>query len=259
MVPDKFNMVDMGGIDIVTSQGVIITGLYSRLVNSIAQCRYQCLYNWKFSGIVIPPSTVEMHIDEEYDYVIINDGITVTDDDKIIINGLIIPPVIHPLEATSNDVYRAIDFDGYNPVVVNVQPPIPKYEEVEPDYFGIATAYQALNSGFFQNDSKTQCLYIAAVEYGANYVVMLPETYGNRFRVGLWEGKEYSDFEPYLDSMASTPTQIYYGATMVTGGSELTGDAMKQRFFFTGVDGTVVIGTSNTSQLIRPILLKINQ
>ena len=49
MVPDKFNMVDMGDIDLIESQGQAVDGLYQKLVESIALCRYQCLYNWKFN------------------------------------------------------------------------------------------------------------------------------------------------------------------------------------------------------------------
>ena len=64
MVPDKFNMVDMGGIDLVMAQGEEIPGLYERLVESITQCRYQCLYNWMFDGVIIPPTYVELEVDE---------------------------------------------------------------------------------------------------------------------------------------------------------------------------------------------------
>lgn len=60
MVPDKFNMVDMEGIDILFSYGDTIPGLYQKLVESITQCRYQCLYHWYFDGILIPPTYVEM-------------------------------------------------------------------------------------------------------------------------------------------------------------------------------------------------------
>ena len=79
MVPDKFNMVDMGGIDLIESQGVAVEGLYQKLVESIALCRYQCLYNWKFNGILIPPSYVEMEVRE--DEVWINEGVSVDEED----------------------------------------------------------------------------------------------------------------------------------------------------------------------------------
>lgn len=85
MVPDKFNMVDMEGIDIITSQGEEIPGLYQKLVESIAQCRYQCLYNWKFDGILIPPTYVELVVDSLSGNVLINEGVCVTPEDVIMI------------------------------------------------------------------------------------------------------------------------------------------------------------------------------
>ena len=81
MVPDKFNMVDMEGIDLIESQEVEVPGLYEKLVESIAQCRYQCLYNWKFDGILIPPTYVELVATDEE--VTINGGVSVDVDDVI--------------------------------------------------------------------------------------------------------------------------------------------------------------------------------
>lgn len=125
MVPDKFNMVDMEGIDIIASQGDTIEGLYQKLVESIAQCRYQCLYNWKFNGILIPPTYVEMDIVD--DVVWINEGVCVDEEDVIHIYSIEpdppppILPVIETLSVTSNGTYLApTGVDGYNPVAVNV-------------------------------------------------------------------------------------------------------------------------------------------
>lgn len=88
MVPDKFNMVDMEGIDLIESQGVKVPGLYQKLVESIAQCRYQCLYNWKFNGILIPPTYVEIIATDES--VSINGGVSVDVDDIVHIESLVI-------------------------------------------------------------------------------------------------------------------------------------------------------------------------
>ena len=317
MVPDKFNMVDMGGIDLILMQGEEVEGLYDKLVESITQCRYQCLYNWYFDDVLIPPTYVSMSIEENS--VVINSGITVDSDDIIHIYSLSYPPVIVSLFVTENGDYEVPEgvdgfnpvsvevpgpviqslqvlengvysvpegvdgynpvtvetpvpviqslsvvengvysvstgIDGYNPVTVNV--PI-QYEPVNPDFFGLATAYQDLSGNFRTSPIKNMCLFIAPIESDATYVVMLPATVGNRFRVGRWSGKSYEDFEPYLDDPAAETT-IYSGATMVTGNSELSGDGLTRRFFFSGVDGSVVVGTSNNSQLIYRILLKVN-
>lgn len=123
MVPDKFNMVDMGGIDLVLMQGEEVPGLYDRLVESIAQCRYQCLYNWLFDGVIIPPTYVEMEVNEN-DEVAINEGVVVTEDDIIRIYSIEPPapePEIIPLLAEENGVYNVPSGkDGFNPVTVDV-------------------------------------------------------------------------------------------------------------------------------------------
>lgn len=124
--PDKFNMIDMEGIDIITSQGEEIPGLYQKLVESIAQCRYQCLYNWKFDGILIPPTYVEMTIID--DVVWINEGVSVDEEDVIRIYSLEPPPaepVIDSLSATENGTYLVPEgVDGFNPVLVQVPEPV---------------------------------------------------------------------------------------------------------------------------------------
>ena len=123
MVPDKFNMVDMDGIDLIMAQGEEVPGLYNRLVESIAQCRYQCLYNWFFDGVVIPPSYVEMEVNED-DEIAINEGVTVSPDDVIHIYSLApgpVDPEIIPLLAEENGVYNVpAGKDGFNPVTVDV-------------------------------------------------------------------------------------------------------------------------------------------
>ena len=141
MVPDKFNMVDMGGIDLIMAQGEEIPGLYERLMESIALCRYQCLYNWMFDGVNIPPTYVQMTVDIETENVKINEGVEVDVDDVIYIHSLEPPPVepiIIPLSVEENGEYSAPEgVDGYSPVVVNVpvgpiEPTLPsEYQEVE--------------------------------------------------------------------------------------------------------------------------------
>lgn len=123
MAPDKFNMVDMGGIDLILMQEEEVEGLYDKLVESITQCRYQCLYNWYFDDVLIPPTYVSMSIEENS--VVINSGITVDSDDIIHIYSLEYPPVVAPLSVTENGDYEVPqDVDGFNPVSVNVQPTI---------------------------------------------------------------------------------------------------------------------------------------
>lgn len=121
MVPDKFNMVDMGGIDIIMMQGLEAPGLYSKLVESIALCRYQCLYNWMFNGVSIPPVYVQMAVDIETENVKINEGVEVDVDDVIHIYSLEIEPYLISLTASENGVYLPpAGADGFDQVTVDV-------------------------------------------------------------------------------------------------------------------------------------------
>lgn len=122
MVPDKFNMVDMDGIDLIMMQGEEVPGLYMRLVESIAQCRYQCLYNWFFNGVVIPPTYVRLEVNED-DEVVINEGVTVSPDDVLHIYSLEIEPILETLNITENGTYTPEgSVDGFSSVSVDVSP-----------------------------------------------------------------------------------------------------------------------------------------
>lgn len=257
-VADKFNMVDMGGIDILKSQGVKVDGLFTRLLNSIQNCKYTLLYNWYFAEISIVPSPVELVFDGEK--VLINELITVTSDDVVHVDSLEIPiyPPLRTLSVGENGVFEPPEgVYGFDKVNVNVPIPPPEYEPVEPEFYGTGHTYMALDGGYYGSTSNGQCLFIAQINSGFNYVTFLPETVSNRFRAATWPGRTYSDFEPYISQTFSSQTLIYAGGQMVTPSPELTGDDLTRRFFFTGIDGEVLIGTSNVGVLVKPILLKI--
>lgn len=122
MVPDKFNMVDMGGIDLIMMQGEAVPGLYDKLMAAISNCRYQCLYNWMFNGVLIPPTYVQIEVDDGEVY--LNEGVSVTSDDVIHIYSIEPAPPepeIIPLLAEENGVYNVpTGKDGFNPVTVDV-------------------------------------------------------------------------------------------------------------------------------------------
>lgn len=119
----KFNMISMDGIDIVSSQGEEIKGLYNRLVEGISVCKYQILYNWYFAKVLIPPTTVELILEDNV--VSINGFISIGSDDILHVYSLESSVVINPLVVNGNGSYSVPDgVDGFNPVTVEVIPNI---------------------------------------------------------------------------------------------------------------------------------------
>lgn len=284
MVPDKFNMVDMEGIDLIESQGVEVPGLYEKLVESIAQCRYQCLYNWKFDGILIPPTYVEMVATDAE--VTINGGVSVDLDDIVHIdslstqpvlealsateNGVYTPeegvdgfssvevevevnPVIQPLTVSSNGAYEAPEgVDGYSPVTVNV--PSSEYQPVSPVYSDLSYGFIGTSGVFARYTTKTNMSNLYEVPAG-DFIAFLPAVTGNRFRIQFYAGKTLSDFSEYL--LNSGTGDIYNADINITGTTEIT-DYSKRFLFSLQESGVVYIMTSSNSQSVESILLKIN-
>lgn len=256
MIPYSYNMVDMGGIDLAEANGTIVPGLYNKIVEAVNACGDVVLYNWKFVGIEITPQYPSILLG---DPITINGAIQVTEQDLVTVPGLHPdppdPPVLIPIEITENGEYDPSDYeaDGFSSVSAEIPiPPAGKFIEIEPDFIGLATAYIGSQYFYSYSDSNT-CLFIAQIELGVKYVVFLPENYGNRFRATMFQGKTIDDFTPYLNNPAPA-TPIYEGTYLFASDSNLD-----RRYFFTGVDGEVVIQTSNQSQVVEPILLKIQE
>lgn len=148
--PDKFNMVDMEGVDLLEVQGETIPGLYNKLVESIAQCRYQCVYNWAFNGILIPPTYVEM--EERSDGVWINEGVMVDEEDVVHISSIEpepptpVEPVIESLSVIANGIYTVPSgVDGFNPVDVSVPSIAPVIQSISITQNGTVVAPEGID------------------------------------------------------------------------------------------------------------------
>lgn len=117
---DPSYMIDLGGIDVIQSQGVAIPGLYQKLLDNIGPCGNPLIYNWKFNGVFIPPQFVEPVLEDDAIY--IND-IYVSSDDVVHIPS--IEPSIVQLNVSENGTYLPTgQAAGFSPVVVDVQPTI---------------------------------------------------------------------------------------------------------------------------------------
>lgn len=252
---DHFNMVSMHGLDVLEAQGVEYPGLYASLSEAIEICKYQVLYNWYFAKIPVAPSSVELKIvDEE---IVINDLISVSQDDVVHIHSIEPATVINPLVANENGIYDApAGVDGYNPVFVAVAAPTPKYEEVEPDYHGLQSCYVTSTGGFNGQPGSDNCLTLYTITSGY-YLLLLPEVFSNRFRGAKFSGMEYSDFESFINSTYDTYVTLIPDSPQraVTGTGN---DNMQIRYFFQGEDGVLAVFTSNVGVDISPILIRIN-
>lgn len=280
MVPDKFNMVDMGGIDLIMMQGEAVPGLYEKLVAAVSNCRYQCLYNWMFDGVLIPPVYVQLTDNDGEVY--LNEGVSVTSDDVIHIYSVepgpvdpeIIPllaeengvynvpagkdgfnpvtvdvpsytPVISSLTVTENGTYTAPSgTDGYSPVIVNVPA---ESSFVTPDYQGLAYSYIANNGGYYSNTVRGTYTSYFHVSAGRSYCIFVGSATGNRNRCHFYANKTIADFDEYINNSIENAL-IFNCTNNISGATDLDSNI---RFVFTpSADGEIVFVTSNLSEIV---------
>ena len=180
-VLDPSYMIDLGGIDVIQSQGVAIPGLYQKLLDNIGPCGNPLIYNWKFNGVFIPPQFVEPILEDDAIY--IND-IYVSSDDVVHIPSIERPPVTVQLNVSENGEYEAPEgVDGYNPVVVDVENGVPLLTRAQWDAlttqekqaYGLV-AIQDASSGYMRGNLVN----------GADYMPPIP-LYSNGVEDVAWE------------------------------------------------------------------------
>lgn len=203
----------------------------------------------------IPPVLVELNVDENGTYLpdTGQDGFS-----KVIVDVPIPVPVLETLSVDTNGTYNPGEgVDGFSQVVVNVPQPVPLYPYVTPDYMGLSYAYIAINGGFYANDANTACIGYFPVTPGT-YVGFAGNNISNRLRIHYYSDKTYSDFEAYAIN-PHTNTDVYWCTENITGQSDLSGNDLLRRFFFTvSQAGEVLIATSNVSVVNPPFLFKIS-
>lgn len=162
---DPSYMIDLGGIDVIQSQGVVIPGLYQKLLDNIGPCGNPLIYNWKFNGVFIPPQYVEPILEDDAIY--IND-IYVSSDDVVHIPSIEIQPNIVQLNVSENGEYEAPEgIDGYNPVVVDVEEEVSLLTSAQWDAlttqekqaYGLV-AIQTTNSGYIRGQLVNGADYV---------------------------------------------------------------------------------------------------
>lgn len=282
MVPQAYNIVSLDNLDLAEVNGDVVEGIYSELLEAIDACGVLMIANWRFAGIQIPPSYCTIL---QFDgYITLNGFIRITEEDRIYMEGLY--PVIEPVQFTENGVYAApsgvsgyspvtvevlpviesVQFtengvyavpsgvDGYGPITVNVSADVNPY--IVPDYWGLSYGYQANNTNYYSNPTNTAVIGYFHLTPGT-YCFFAGSPVSDRLRGQFYSGKDFSDFEDYVLN-PYTNTAIFQSTTNITGNTELTGNDLERRFFFTTqTAGELLVTTSNASVLVRSYAFKI--
>jgi len=291
MVPSTYKMVDLGGIDLAEVNGSVVPGIYNKVSSAMNSCRIAIFCNWKFAGIVIAPAHVLISVDETGGF-LVNDLIAISQDDAVKLIGVVPEPVVQELSVTENGEYLPPEgVDGFSPVNVNVPDIPPVVEELSvtengvyvpeagvdgfsrvsvdvptpvvvnpyivPAYEGLSYMYPAPNGYAYHSTGNNNYSGFFEVTQG-KYVIFEGEPVSNRFRALFFAGKAFSDFEQYLNTPATSATQIYQCTLNITGATEIEGDALLKRIYFiVNEPGIVLFCTSNQSATVKPFLFKI--
>ena len=115
------------------------------------------------------------------------------------------------------------------------------------DYQGLSYGYVGTNGTFIGYSNKDSWLTFIPLTSGQKVGFCVGETVSNRLRACFFNGKTYSDFQQYVNNSSSNSTSIYSG-TNITGTTELTGDGLLKRLYYTAPsDGELIVMTSNNS------------
>ena len=163
---------------------------------------------------------------------------------------------IYPLDAEGNFLIPE-DTTGYTAVTKNKKQILPTLVQDIPSLISVPIDYQGLiygyittgsTPGFWQDVRKVCWATFIPLTSGQKVGFCIGETVSDRLRAAFFQGKVYSDFQQYITQPASSQTQIYTGNVNITGTTELSGDGLLKRFYYTAPsDGELIVVTSFNS------------
>lgn len=139
-------------------------------------------------------------------------------------------------------------YDGLSSVVVNVSGGGGGSDILVPEYQGLAYSYIAINGQYFQsNEGKIYYSSYFHVAPNHTYALFVGDTISDRLRAHFYAGKNYSDFEYYVNN-GLTNQAVFTSTYNISGTSDLSGEELKQRLLYTPtVEGEIVFVTSRSS------------
>lgn len=163
---------------------------------------------------------------------------------------------LYPLDAEGNFLVPE-NTTGYTAVTTEKKQTLPTLVQDIPSLISVPIDYQGLIYGyittgstprFWQDVRKVCWATFIPLTSGQKVGFCIGETVSDRLRAAFFQGKVYNDFQQYVTQPASSQTQIYTGNVNITGTTELSGDGLLKRFYYTAPsDGELIVVTSFNS------------
>lgn len=163
---------------------------------------------------------------------------------------------IYPLDAEGNLMIPE-NTTGYTVVTTNREQILPILVQDIPSLISVPIDYQGLSysfittenpSNFRQQNVKNCWMTFIPLTSGETVGFCQGKNVGTKLRAGFFQGKAYSDFQQYVTQLASSVTTIYTDGVNITGSSDLSGNGLLRRFYYTAPsDGELIVMTSNNS------------
>lgn len=169
---------------------------------------------------------------------------------------------IYPLDGSGNYIIPTSEDDTseYSTEVATSMIPNPNRQILVqdiPSLISVPIDYQGLSYSYITRDTPSKFGQYTAKVYWVTFIPLtsgqkvgfcIGETVSNRLRAAFFQGKSYSDFQQYITQPASNTNTVYIDGINITGGTELTGDGLLKRFYYTAPsDGELIVVTSGDS------------